>query len=115
MLADKDRIFTNLYGLHDPGLVGARKRGDWDGTKAILELGRDGIVDVATDAPDVLQIRQQASRCHQVNVSEHHTGPHRGNGGALGVQHAEIAVALSPTELPSDGNRPCDVARAVHR
>ena len=46
MLADKDRIFTNLYGLHDPGLAGARKRGDWDGTKAILELGRDGIVDI---------------------------------------------------------------------
>jgi NADH-quinone oxidoreductase subunit F len=46
MLADKDRIFTNLYGLHDPGLAGARKRGDWDGTKAIIELGRDGIVNV---------------------------------------------------------------------
>ena len=46
MLADKDRIFTNLYGLHDPGLAGARKRGDWDGTKAIIELGRDGIVDI---------------------------------------------------------------------
>ena len=27
MLADKDRIFTNLYGLHDPGLAGARARG----------------------------------------------------------------------------------------
>ena len=27
MLADKDRIFTNLYGLHDPGLKGARSRG----------------------------------------------------------------------------------------
>ena len=32
MLADKDRIFTNLYGLHDWRLEGARKRGDWDGT-----------------------------------------------------------------------------------
>ena len=41
MLADKDRIFTNLYGLHDPGLKGARSRGAWDGTKAILEKGRD--------------------------------------------------------------------------
>ena len=37
MLADKDRIFTNLYGLHDWGLKGARARGAWDGTKAILE------------------------------------------------------------------------------
>src|SRR5258706_13859351 len=45
MLADKDRIFRNLYGLHDPGLKGARSRGAWDGTKAILERGRDAIVD----------------------------------------------------------------------
>ncbi len=44
MLADKDRIFKNLYGLHDWGLKGARERGAWDGTKAILEKGRDGIV-----------------------------------------------------------------------
>ena len=45
MLADKDRIFTNLYGLHDPLLNGARARGDWDNTKAILEKGRDAIVE----------------------------------------------------------------------
>ena len=44
MLADKDRIFTNLYGVHDPGLAGARARGDWDGTKEILARGRDGII-----------------------------------------------------------------------
>ena len=44
MLNDKDRIFTNLYGLQDWRLKGARARGDWDGTKAILEKGRDGIV-----------------------------------------------------------------------
>jgi NADH-quinone oxidoreductase subunit F len=44
MLQDKDRIFTNLYGLHDSGLKGARARGSWDNTKAILEKGRDGIV-----------------------------------------------------------------------
>ena len=44
MLADKDRIFLNLYGLHDWGLKGARARGAWDGTKAILEKGRDSIV-----------------------------------------------------------------------
>ena len=44
MLADKDRIFTNLYGLHDWGLEGARARGGWDGTKAILDKGRDWIV-----------------------------------------------------------------------
>ncbi|MEO0730403.1 MAG: NADH-quinone oxidoreductase subunit NuoF, partial [Pseudomonadota bacterium] len=44
-LADKDRIFTNLYGFHDPGLDGARKRGAWDGTKSLIELGHDGIID----------------------------------------------------------------------
>ncbi len=44
MLADKDRIFKNLYGHHGWGLDGARARGAWDGTKAILEKGRDGIV-----------------------------------------------------------------------
>ena len=40
MLEDKDRIFKNLYGLHDWGLEGARHRGAWDGTKAIIEIGR---------------------------------------------------------------------------
>ena len=45
MLQDKDRIFTNLYGLHDPGLAGARARGDWDGTKAIIQKGRDWIIE----------------------------------------------------------------------
>jgi NADH-quinone oxidoreductase subunit F len=45
MLADKDRIFTNLYGRHDWGLKGARARGAWDGTKAMLERGRDKIID----------------------------------------------------------------------
>ncbi len=45
MLSDKDRIFTNLYGIHDWGLAGARARGDWDGTAAILARGRDAIVD----------------------------------------------------------------------
>ena len=45
MLSDKDRIFTNLYCAGDPGLAGARSRGDWDGTKAILARGRDAIID----------------------------------------------------------------------
>ena len=45
MLADKDRIFTNLYGLHDWGLNGARARGAWDGTKAIIDKGPEWIVD----------------------------------------------------------------------
>ncbi len=45
MLADRDRIFTNLYGVHDWRLAGARARGDWDGTKDIVLRGRDWIVD----------------------------------------------------------------------
>ena len=45
MLADKDRIFTNLYGRHDWRLAGARARGDWDGTKEILAMGQDWIID----------------------------------------------------------------------
>ena len=45
MLADKDRIFTNLYGIHDWRLPAARARGCWDNTKAILEKGPDGIID----------------------------------------------------------------------
>jgi len=44
MLADKDRIFTNLYGRHQPWLQAARARGDWDGTEAILARGRDAII-----------------------------------------------------------------------
>ena len=43
MLSDKDRIFTNLYGLHDWRLPGARVRGDWDGTKELILKGRDWI------------------------------------------------------------------------
>jgi NADH-quinone oxidoreductase subunit F len=45
MLADKDRIFTNLYGFHDWRLPGARARGAWDNTKAILDKGADWIID----------------------------------------------------------------------
>ena len=45
MLADKDRIFTNLYGFHDWRLPAARARGAWDNTKAILDRGVDAIID----------------------------------------------------------------------
>src|SRR4051794_38732863 len=44
MLEDKDRIFKNLYGVHDWGLTGARERGAWDGTREILARGRDALV-----------------------------------------------------------------------
>jgi NADH-quinone oxidoreductase subunit F len=45
MLSDKDRIFQNLYGRHDWRLPGAKSRGAWSGTKAILEKGKDAIID----------------------------------------------------------------------
>jgi NADH-quinone oxidoreductase subunit F len=45
MLADKDRIFTNLYGQSDWRLDEARRRGDWDGTRELISKGRDWIVE----------------------------------------------------------------------
>ena len=45
MLKDEDRIFTNIYGLEDPFLKGAQARGDWDGTKALIERGPEKIVE----------------------------------------------------------------------
>jgi len=44
LLQDKDRIFRNLYGFHDWRLAGARARGAWDGTKALIEKGPDWII-----------------------------------------------------------------------
>ncbi len=44
MLADKDRIFTNLYGHQSPFIDAAMKRGDWDGTKELIENGKDWII-----------------------------------------------------------------------
>jgi NADH-quinone oxidoreductase subunit F len=45
MLHDKDRIFTNLYGFQPWALAAARKRGDWDNTKALMAKGQDVIID----------------------------------------------------------------------
>ena len=45
ILSDKDRIFTNLYGLHDWGLEGAKARGCWNGTKDILAQTPEWICD----------------------------------------------------------------------
>ena len=44
-LADKDRIFTNLYGFQHWGLSAAQARGDWDNTKDILTRGQDAIIE----------------------------------------------------------------------
>ena len=44
-LADKDRIFTNLYGYQAWGLKAAQARGDWDDTKALMARGQDAIIE----------------------------------------------------------------------
>ena len=50
MLADKDRIFTNLYGRGDWGIEGAILRGDWDNTKKLLELGPEELIKQVKDS-----------------------------------------------------------------
>ena len=45
MLKDQDRIFTNLYGMQDRSLAGARKRGAWSGTAGFIAQGRDWLVE----------------------------------------------------------------------
>jgi NADH-quinone oxidoreductase subunit F len=44
MLEDKDRIFTNLYGLQDWRLEGAKARGAWNATADMLSAGRDWVI-----------------------------------------------------------------------
>ena len=44
MLQDKDRIFTNIYGLRDKSLKAALKRGHFDATADIIGKGRDWII-----------------------------------------------------------------------
>jgi NADH-quinone oxidoreductase subunit F len=43
-LHDRDRIFRNIYGVHDVGLAGAQQRGAWDGTSAFIKRGHDWII-----------------------------------------------------------------------
>ena len=50
MLKDQDRIFTNLYGMHDRSLKGAQARGHWDGTAGLIEKGQDWIIQTIKDS-----------------------------------------------------------------
>jgi NADH-quinone oxidoreductase subunit F len=50
MLKDQDRIFTNLYGMHDRSLKGAQARGHWDGTAGMIQNGRDWIIQQVKDS-----------------------------------------------------------------
>ena len=45
MLDDRDRIFTNLYGMQDCSLAGARSRGHWDDTRGLMARGSDWIIE----------------------------------------------------------------------
>src|ERR1043166_2905737 len=77
MLADRDRVFTNLYGEHDWGLAGARRRGDWDGTREVILKGRDWIV----------------NECKESGL--------RGRGGA------GFPTGLKWSFMPKESDRPC--------
>ncbi len=44
-LADKDRIFTNVYGYQSPYLKAAKQRGDWDETAKLMQIGEDAIIE----------------------------------------------------------------------
>src|SRR5690606_4176523 len=44
-LSDQDRIFTYISAMGGRSLAGAKKRGCWDGTAAIIARGRDKIID----------------------------------------------------------------------
>ncbi|AFE52564.1 NADH dehydrogenase I subunit F [Rickettsia prowazekii str. GvV257] len=45
MLTEEDKIFTNLYGQQSYDLKSSQKRGDWYNTKALIDKGRDFIID----------------------------------------------------------------------
>ena len=45
MLEDKDRIFTNLYGMYDRSLKGVLNRGHWSNTGELLRRGPDWIIE----------------------------------------------------------------------
>ena len=44
MLKDIDRIFQNLYNDRGIDLESSKKRGDWIGTKNLIEKGREWII-----------------------------------------------------------------------
>ena len=80
MLNDRDRIFTNIYGMGDRSLAGAKKRGCWDGTAAIIQRGRAGFArleEIFRERPEIvsgeaeqrqmdLQLRAGCRYCHAI-------------------------------------------------
>ena len=45
MLADQDRIFTNIYGWEGADLKSAKKRGDWSKTSSLMKKGPDEVIE----------------------------------------------------------------------
>ena len=45
MLADQDRIFTNIYGWSSASLAEAKKRGDWARTAGLIKKGPDAVIE----------------------------------------------------------------------
>ena len=89
MLDDKDRIFKNLYGLHDWGLEGARRRGaevytTTRVTGVSTEHGRvRGVVtdqgeietDIVVDAGGMYDLGFQGPGALQLGLSAQNLGP----------------------------------------
>ena len=44
MLKDEDRIFKNLYNDKGSDVESSKTRGDWIGTKDLIQKGRDWII-----------------------------------------------------------------------
>ena len=45
MITNKDKIFSNINGSEAADLNTAKKRGDWDNTKSLIQNGRDWIIE----------------------------------------------------------------------
>ena len=45
MLADQDRIFSNIYGWYSASLAEAKKRGDWARTAGLMKKGPDAVIE----------------------------------------------------------------------
>ena len=69
MLADRDRIFTNLYGFQPWNLEAARTRGDWVDTAALMAGGPDAgsrVPHQPSDARNVLVSASPVSRSRRL-------------------------------------------------
>ena len=46
MIKKNNLIFSNLYGKASPYIASAKKRGDWSGSKGILKIAPQKIIDI---------------------------------------------------------------------